>query len=106
MRMPILCFAIISKSRGMYNLLSISGNTSYASDIKKPADIGFVSEATILTGYLTIFRDFIVLIPAGADAPGTKMVEFESPFKWYSLSEIKSYLASYKNFQNYLNCIF
>jgi hypothetical protein len=34
------------------------------------------------------------------------MVEFESPFKWYSLSEIKSYLASYKNFQNYWNSIF
>lgn len=85
----------------MYNLLSISGNTSCASDIKKPAEIGFESEATILTGYFTIFRDFMVLIPAGAEALGTKMVKVERPFKWYSLSEIKFYLTSYKNFQNY-----
>jgi hypothetical protein len=91
----------------MYNLLSISGNTSYASDIKKPAEIGFESEATILTGYFTIFRDFMVLIPAGAEALGTKMVvEVDPLFKWYSLSEIKFYLTSYKNFQNYRICIF
>jgi hypothetical protein len=83
--MPILCFVIISKSRLTYNLLSSSGNTSFASDIKKPAEIGLVSEAIILTGYFTILRDFIVLIPAGAEAPGTKIVEFEPSFKWYSL---------------------
>jgi hypothetical protein len=43
----------------------------------------------------------MVLIPAGAEALGTKMVDVEAPFKWYSLSEIKFYLTSYKNFQNY-----
>ena len=85
----------------MYNLLSISGNTSDASDIKKPAENVFESEATILTGYFTIFKDFIVLIPAGADALGTKIVEFEVPFKRYYLSELKSNLISYKNFENY-----
>jgi hypothetical protein len=48
----------------------------------------------------------MVLIPAGAEALGTKMVEVEPRFKWYSLSEIKFYLASYKNFQNYSIRIF
>lgn len=85
----------------MYDLLSISGNTSYASDIKKPAESRFESEAIILTGYFTILRDFIVLIPAGADALGTKIVEFEAPFKGYYLSELKSNLISYKNFESY-----
>jgi hypothetical protein len=85
----------------MYDLLSISGNTSYAFDIKKPAEKRFESEAIILTGYFTILRDFIVLIPAGADALGTKIAEFEVPFKRYYLSELKSNLISYKNFENY-----
>lgn len=40
--------------------------------------MGFVSELTILTGYFTIFRDLIVLIAAGAEAPGIKTVEFET----------------------------
>lgn len=84
----------------MYNLLSTSGNTSWASDRKNPAEIGFESEAIILTGYFTIFKDFIVLIPAGAEALGTNMVEFDIPFKCYFLSEMKFYLILYKNFQN------
>ena len=99
MRTSILCFVTISRSLVMYNLLSTSGNTSCASDIKKPAEIGFESEATILTGYFTIFKDFMVLIPAGAEALGTNMVEFEIPFKCFFLSEIKFYLIIYKNFQ-------
>ncbi|MDW0252122.1 MAG: hypothetical protein QOA17_10015, partial [Nitrososphaeraceae archaeon] len=41
-------------------------------------------ELIIVTGYFTIFRDFIVLIAAGAEAPGTNTVEFEAPFKQYS----------------------
>lgn len=86
----------------MYNLLSTSGNTSCASDIKNPAEIGFESEATILTGYFTIFKDFIVLIPAGAEALGTNMVEFKIPFKCYFLSEMKFYLILYKNFSEFM----
>ena len=85
----------------MYNLLSTSGNTSCASDIKNPAEIGFESEATILAGYFAILKDFMVLIPAGAEALGTNMVECEIPFKCYFLSEIKFYLILYKNFQKH-----
>jgi len=64
-----------------------------------------VSEAIILTGYFTILRDFIVLTAAGAEAPGTKMVEFELSFKMVFLVQVKFYLVSYKNFQNYCVCL-
>jgi len=43
----------------------------------------------------------MVLIAAGAEAPGTKIVEFETPFKQYSLSELKFRLVSYKNFEGF-----
>lgn len=41
----------------------------------------------------------MVLIAAGAEAPGTKIVEFGSPFKKYSLSDLKFCSVSYKNFE-------
>jgi hypothetical protein len=46
----------------------------------------------------------MVLIAAGAEAPGTKIVEFDSPFKQYSLSELKFCLVSYKNFERFSAC--
>jgi hypothetical protein len=48
----------------------------------------------------------MVLIAAGAEAPGTKIVEFETPFKQYSLSELKFCLVSYKNFERFSICLF
>src|SRR5437867_9371656 len=100
MRIPILCFITISKRRSTNNLLLASGNTSFKSAMKKPAEFGLVSEAIILTGYFTILSDFIVLMPAGAEAPGTKIVELEISFKWCFLTQVKFCLASYKNFQH------
>ena len=47
----------------------------------------------------------MVLIAAGAEAPGTKIVEFDTPFKQYSLSELKFYLVSYKNFEKFSVCL-
>jgi hypothetical protein len=51
--------------------VSVSGNTSFTSAIKKPADKDVESVATILPEKLDIFKDLMVLTPAGAEAPGT-----------------------------------
>lgn len=46
----------------------------------------------------------MVLIAAGAEAPGTKIVEFETSFKAVFLSELKFCLVSYKNFERFSIC--
>jgi hypothetical protein len=46
--------------------------TSPLSAIKKPADKGLESVATILPPKFAIFNDFIVFIPAGPEAPGIR----------------------------------
>jgi hypothetical protein len=42
--------------------------------MKKPADSELESVARILPLYPPILNDFIVLIPAGAEEPGTRIV--------------------------------
>jgi hypothetical protein len=43
--------------------------------MKKPADKGLESVATIFPSKFTIFNDFITLIPAGPEAPGIRTVD-------------------------------
>jgi len=45
--------------------------------MKNPAEIGLESDATILPENCAILNDFIVFIPAGPSAPGTRTVVIE-----------------------------
>ena len=81
--------------------LSIENVTRYAEKIELNT-LAFTEHVRKTSDWIPRYLEEIDRIVSS----GTKMVEVEPRFKWYSLSEIKFYLASYKNFQNYSIHIF
>ena len=93
----MLCVVTISKSLlTKKDPLSASGITSLMSDIKKPADKELESVETIFPLNSAILNDFIVLIPAGADAPGTRTLSTEFSGNDNSQSYLKNKPMTYK----------
>ena len=112
-------FAITnSNNRSRKDALSASGITSLISDIKKPADRELESVATIFPLYPPILKDFIVLIPAGAEEPGTRMVfiwclgkdtdqsRLNDSYGHYNISIYAVFTQTYDTLKNYKKKLF